>query len=213
MIDTVWKMSSTEDIPSTSTDEQNISEKNSRNERSSHARRKDKSIPETFMNNQNLTEMTTNKRTHRLTKDKQESCKYSENRSSECNDELSGSFKPNHKYPDGSSSIDTFYQIDYKHLTSKHQQNRISQSSNNQKSALTQCKSNTISSSNNKCKNKNERNSTVKIIRNCQEVNDKRWKRWSIPTIFTQTSIMLLCALVLVLGTRVVDAITKDGSK
>lgn len=212
MIDTACRMLSSEDPPITSTHEQNISDKSSTNERSSHARRKDKSIPKTFKSNKKIPEMTTSKRTQRSTNDKQENVLYSESWSSECMDELSSSFKSNHKYPDESSSIETFYQTDYKHLTSKHQQNRISHSSNNQKSALTQCKSNTISSSNNKCKNEKERNLTVKIIRNCQEEN-KRWKRWSVPTIMSQTSIMLLCALVLVLGTRVVDAMTKDGSK
>lgn len=209
MIGTLW---STDDPPVTSANKQITSDRKSRNERLSHARRKDKSIPKTFTNNKHLTEMTTNQRTHSSAKDKQENCLYSENWSSECIDELSCSFKSNHKSPDKSSSIDTFYQIDGKYLTLKDQLNRISQSSNNQKSALTQCKSNTISSCNNKCNNKQKSNLTVKNIQNCQEVN-KRWKRWSIPTILSQTSIMLLCAFVLVVGARVVDAVTKDGSE
>lgn len=213
MIDKFWRMPSSEGPPIISTDEQIISEKKSRNERSSHARRKDKSIPKMSKNNTNLTEMTTNERTQSSHNDKQENCLYSNYWSSECIDELSCSFKSNHKYPDKPSSIDTFYQNDYKHMTSKHKQNRISQSSNNQKSALPQSNYCTISSSNNKCKNVKESNVNVKYFQNCQEVH-KRWKRWSIPIVLSQTSIILICALfVLILGTRVVDAVTKDGSK
>lgn len=211
MLDIVRRISSSENSPITYTDEQIVSDKNSRYERSAHARRKDKSIPKTFDKNKNSTEMTANKGTQCSNKDKQGNCLYSTDWSSECIDDvLNCNVKANnHK----SSSTDTFYPTDYKYLTSKHQQNRISQSSNNQKSALTQCKSNTNSSSNNnKCKNKKESNLTVNMIQNCQEVN-KRSKRLTVPIILSQTSIILLCAFVLVLGTRFVDAVTKDGSK
>ncbi|XP_037039438.1 insulin-like receptor isoform X2 [Bradysia coprophila] len=207
MIDIVKRVTPSKDPPITSTDEQTISNKKPRNERSSHARRKDKSIPKP-----NLTEMTTNKRTQCSNKDKQANCLHSENYwSDECMDGLSCSFKSNHKSTDKSSfDSDTFYRSTYR--TSKHQQeNRISQSSNNQKSALAQCKSNnTISSYSNKCTNRNESNLTVKNVQNCQELN-KRWKRWSISTILSQSSLMLLCVLMLMLGASVVDAVTKDG--
>lgn len=210
-------MLSSQDPPITSTDERTISDRKSRNERSLHARRKDKSIPKMFKNNKNLTEMTANIRTECSNENKQENCLYTENWSSnECIDELICSYKSNHNStPDKPSSTDTFCPNNYKYLTSKHQQNRISQSSNNQKSALTQCKSNTISSSNIKCKNTKENsNLTVhNIIQNCQEEINKRWKRWSVPTILSQTTIMLLCVFVLLLGARYVDAVTKDGSK
>lgn len=197
------------DPPITSTDEQTISNKKPRNERSSHARRKDKSIPQP-----NLTEMTTTKkRTHCSNKDKQEHCLHSEYWADECMAESSCSLKSNHKSTDKSFGRDTFYQIDCKYRrTSKHQhENRISQSSNNQKSALAQCKSNnTISSYSNKCTNRNESNLTVKNVQNCQELN----KRWAIPTISLQSSLMLLCVLMLMLGASVVDAATtKDGSE
>lgn len=199
------------DPPITSTDEQTISNKNLRNERSSHARRKDKSIPKP-----NLTEMTTNKeRTQCSNKDKQLNCLHSENWSDECMNGLSSSFISNHKSTDESSSdLDTFFRIDYKYRTSKHkQENRISQSSNNQKSALAQCKSNnTISSYSNKCTNRNESNLTVNNVQDCQELS-KRWKRWRIFPILSQSSVMLLCMLMLVLGASVVDAVTKDGSE
>ncbi|KAJ6634890.1 hypothetical protein Bhyg_13471 [Pseudolycoriella hygida] len=212
MMNIVQLIFSCEDPPITSEDERIIFDKRSRNEQSSHGRRrKDKSIPKTIQNNKNLTEMTTNRRTQSSNDDKQDNCLHWENWSSKCMDEFSCSFKSNHEHPDEPSSIDTFYQNDCKHLTSKHQQNRISQSSNNEKSALTQCKSKTISSSNNKCKNRNE-NLALKLIQYFEAVN-KRWIRWHIPVVLSQTSIILLCGIVLLLGARVADAMTKDGSK
>lgn len=192
MIDTVWRLSSSDNPPVTS-------EKKTRNERSSHARRKDKSIPKMFENNNNSTEMTTDKRTQCSSKNYDGNC-------------LRSTDKGNAEF-DSVKSSDPSYQINYEYLTTKQQQNRISQSSNNQKCALAQCKSNnTISSCNNKCKNFYKTNIAVKIIQNCQELN-RQWKRWSMPIILSQTSLILLCALMLLFGTSIVDAATKDGSK
>ncbi len=115
MIDIVRRsISSTseDDPPITLTDEQIISDKKSRNDRSSHARRKDKSIPKTFRHNKILTEMTTNKRTKCSNEDnKHENCFDSEYWSSgDYTDEPSCNFKTNHKSSDESASTitDTF---------------------------------------------------------------------------------------------------------